>query len=298
MRALRRAPEAAVPEQPQPADGLPPSDAPGRAGRNLPVAIAVGLGLGALVLGTLYTYKPAFLGVVALAILIGLSELVHALQAKDMHAPFLPLAVGACCMLSLAYTSGREAMTVGMLLTALAIVVWRLAEGARDLLGDVAAGLLALFYVPFLAGFAALMLAPEDGHRRITVFIATVVASDVGGYALGVLFGRHPMAPTVSPKKSWEGLVGSTIACAACGAILFETLMHGAAWWQGVLFGLATVCTATLGDLGESMIKRDLGIKDIGHILPGHGGLMERLDSLLPTAPVAWLLLSAFVPVH
>ena len=285
-------------QQAPPAEGAPEANRPGRAGRNLPMAIAVGLGLGAVVLGTLYTYRPAFLGVIVVAILVGLSELVQALQAKDMHAPFLPLAVGACCILVLAYTNGREAMTVGMLLTALAIVVWRLAEGARDLLGDVAAGLLALVYVPFLAGFAALMLAPDDGHRRITVFIATVVASDVGGYTLGVLFGKHPMAPTVSPKKSWEGFVGSTLACAACGAVLFEVLLNDNHWWQGVLFGLATACTATLGDLGESMIKRDLGIKDIGHVLPGHGGLMERLDSLLPTAPVAWLLLTAFVPVH
>jgi phosphatidate cytidylyltransferase len=102
------------------------------------------------------------------------------------------------------------------------------------------------------------------------------------------------MAPTVSPKKSWEGFAGSAIACALCGSILFVTLLH-AHWWEGVLFGLATVCTATLGDLGESMIKRDLGIKDMGSILPGHGGLMDRLDSLLPTAPVAWLLLVAFV---
>jgi phosphatidate cytidylyltransferase len=280
------------------AEGASEPAAVGRAGRNLPVAIAVGVGLGALVLGTLYTYKPAFLAVVVVAILIGLWELVRALAAKDMHAPYLPLAVGAVCMLVLGYDSGREAMTVGMLLTALAVVVWRLAEGARDLLGDVAAGLLALVYVPFLAGFAALMLAPADGDRRITVFIATVVASDVGGYALGVLAGRHPMAPAVSPKKSWEGFAGSTLACALCGALLFEFLLHDAAWWKGVLFGLATVCSATLGDLGESMIKRDLGIKDIGHILPGHGGLMERLDSLLPTAPVAWLLLAAFVPAH
>lgn len=286
-------------QQAPPAEGAPGADKPvGRAGRNLPVAIAVGLALGGLVLGTLYTYKPAFLGVLVVAILLGLWELVRALATRDMHAPYLPLAVGGGCLIVLAYTSGRESMTVGMLLTALAVVVWRLAEGARDLLGDVAAGMLALLYVPFLGGFAALMLAPADGDRRITVFVATVVASDVGGYALGVLVGRHPMAPTVSPKKSWEGLAGSALACAACGAILFELLLHDASWWKGVLFGLATVCSATLGDLGESMIKRDLGIKDIGHILPGHGGMMERLDSLLPTAPVAWLLLAAFVPTH
>jgi phosphatidate cytidylyltransferase len=105
------------------------------------------------------------------------------------------------------------------------------------------------------------------------------------------------MAPTVSPKKSWEGLAGSALACVVCGAVLFETLFARGHWWQGALFGLATVASATVGDLGESMIKRDLGIKDMGTLLPGHGGLMDRLDSLLPTAPVAWLLLAAFIPV-
>src|SRR5436305_1794328 len=145
-----------------PAEGALKTGSPGRAGRNLPVAIVVGLALGGLVLGTLYTFKPAFLGVIVAAILVGLWELVHALAAKDMRAPFVPLAVGTCCILTLAYASGREAMTVGMLLTALAVVVWRLAEGARDMLPDIAAGLLALVYVPFLAGFAALMLAPDD----------------------------------------------------------------------------------------------------------------------------------------
>jgi len=268
--------------------------APGRAGRNLPVAIGVGLSLGALVLLTLYLFKPAFLVVVVLAILVGLWELVTSLREKNLTAPLIPIAAGAIAILILAYTDGREAMTVAMVLTVVAIVIWRAAEGAAGMLPDIGAGLLALVYVPFLAGFAALMLAPHDGDRRVTAFIATVVASDVGGYAFGVLAGKHPMAPTVSPKKSWEGFAGSTLACAVCGSILFVTLLH-AEWWQGVLFGLATVCTATLGDLGESMIKRDLGIKDMGKLLPGHGGLMDRLDSLLPTAPVAWLLLAAFV---
>jgi phosphatidate cytidylyltransferase len=275
----------------------PAPPATGRAGRNLPVAIGVGLGLGAVILVTLYTFKPAFLAFVVLAILTGLWELCRALRVRALNAPVIPLGVGTVALIVLAYTNGREAMTVAMLLTAVALVVWRAAEGAERMLPDIGAALLALVYVPFLAGFCALMLAPHDGSRRVTTFIATVVASDVGGYAFGVLLGHHPMAPTVSPKKSWEGFAGSTIFCAVCGAVLFVTLMHGA-WWQGVLFGLATVCTATLGDLGESMIKRDIGIKDMGTLLPGHGGLMDRLDSLLPTAPVAWLLLAGFVTVH
>src|SRR3954454_14663401 len=270
--------------------------APGRAGRNLPVAIGVGLSLGALVLTTLYLFKPAFLVVIVLAILVGLWELVTSLREKNLTAPLIPIAAGAIAILILAYTDGREAMTVAMVLTVVAVVVWRAAEGAAGMLPDIGAGMLALVYVPFLAGFAALLLAPHDGDRRVTAFIATVVASDVGGYAAGVLFGKHLMAPVISPKKSWEGFAGSVFACAVCGALILQFLLH-AAWWQGAIFGLALVCTATLGDLGESMIKRDIGVKDMGNLLPGHGGLMDRLDSLLPSAPVAWLLLSGFVPV-
>jgi phosphatidate cytidylyltransferase len=278
--------------------GAPASPTPpGRAGRDLPVAIGVGLGLGGLVLGTLYTFKPAFLGVVVAAILVGAWELSRALATKELNTPVVPLGAGVLAVLILGYTNGREAMTVALLLAAIALIVWRTAEGATGMLADIGAGLLALVYVAFLAGFAALMLAPQDGSRRVTTFIATVVASDVGGYAAGVLFGAHPMAPSVSPKKSWEGLAGSAVACAICGAVLFMTLMHGA-WWQGLLFGLAMVTTATVGDLGESMIKRDLGIKDMGSVLPGHGGLMDRLDSLLPSAPAAWLLLAVFVHVR
>src|SRR3954469_20602137 len=271
--------------------------APGRAGRNLPVAICVGLSLGALVLTTLYLFKPAFLVVIVLAILVGLWELVTSLREKNLTAPLIPIAAGAIAILILAYTDGREAMTVALVLTVVAVVIWRAAEGAAGMLSDIGAGLLALVYVPFLAGFAALMLAPHDGARRVTAFIATVVASDVGGYAFGVVAGRHLLAPHISPKKAWEGFVGSVVACALAGGLLVTLLLH-AAWWKGVVFGLATVCTATLGDLGESMVKRDLGLKDMGNLLPGHGGLMDRLDSLLPTAPVAWALLTVFVSVH
>jgi phosphatidate cytidylyltransferase len=272
--------------------------AAGRAGRNLPIAIGVGLGLGAVILLTLFLLKPAFLAVIAIAVGLGLWEMVRALHTRSLRAPFVPLEAGLVCILVLAYTNGREAMTVATMLTALAVVVWRVAEGADGMLADIGAGLLVLLYVAFLAGFAALMLAPEDGARRVATFIATVVASDVGGYAFGVLFGRHLMAPTVSPKKSWEGFAGSVLGCVVCGAVMFEALFRHGHWWQGAVFGLATVASATLGDLGESMVKRDLGIKDMGTLLPGHGGLMDRLDSLLPTAPVAWLVLAAFLPVR
>jgi phosphatidate cytidylyltransferase len=148
----------------------------------------------------------------------------------------------------------------------------------------------------FLAGFAALMLAAPDGRQRIVVFILVTVFSDIGGYAVGVKFGKHPMAPSLSPKKSWEGFAGSVLSCALVGAISLPLLLDGP-WWAGVLLGVVAAAAATLGDLIESSIKRDLGIKDMSTILPGHGGLMDRLDSLVVVAPVAWALLLLFVPV-
>jgi phosphatidate cytidylyltransferase len=266
------------------------------AGRNLPAAIGVGVGLGALVIGTLFTFRFGFVVLLLVVVCGAVWELVGAVGKAEAHPPLLPLLAGTLAMDLLAWFRGDGALTVAFLLTALACFVWRLADGPVGYLRDVSTAVFVALYVPFLAGFAVLLTVPDDGARRVVTFIATVVCSDVGGYAAGVVLGRHPMAPTVSPAKSWEGFAGSTVACVVGGTVFF-TQLFDAHWWQGALFGLAIVVTATLGDLGESMIKRDLGIKDMGSLLPGHGGLMDRLDSLLPAAAVSWILLSAFVPV-
>lgn len=269
----------------------------GRAGRNLPVAVGVGLGLGALFFATVFVYKPLFLVVIVLAIGAGMHELTRGLSAKNLRPPLVPLLAGATAILCTGYADGHEAMTTALLLSIPAILVWRVWLGIDGLVGDLASGVMALVYVGFLAGFAALLLGAHDGDRRITCFVGVVVASDVGGYAVGALFGKHPLAPKISPKKSIEGLAGSVALCAFLGWLLCTTLLH-AAWWQGLLFGLAIVTTATLGDLFESMIKRDLGIKDMGTLLPGHGGVFDRLDSMLPSAPTAWAILAAIAPLH
>ena len=294
-------PSAPVPPPDQPAERPVPAQPPtaptsGRAGRDLGAASGVGLGLGAVILASLLIYRPAFLLVVLAAVLVGVVELTRAVQAGDYRPPLVPVVVGAVAMIVLAWSRGPTGLVVGFLLTVLAVVLWRLADGPGDYLRDAASGVLVALYVPFLAGFAVLLLVPDDGVARILVFIATVVCNDVGGYAAGVLFGKHPMARHISPKKSWEGMAGSIAACVLCATLILIFTFH-AAWWTGLVFGAAMAVSATIGDLGESLIKRDLGIKDMGKLLPGHGGIMDRLDSLLPSAALAYLLLSVFAPV-
>ena len=276
-----------------PGGARPPA---GRAGRNLPAALAVGLGLGGLVLATLFLYRPAFALVVVAAVTAGTWELAVAVAKVEARPPLIPLLAGVAAMEALAWLRGPEALAVAFLLTGLAVMVWRLVDGPTGYLRDTATGVLIAMYVPFLAGFAVLMTKPDDGAKRIVAFIAVVVCNDTFGYATGVFFGKHPLAPTVSPKKSIEGFAGSLLGCTAFGVGYF-LLAFRDVWWHGALFGLALAVTSTVGDLGESMIKRDLGIKDMGHLLPGHGGVMDRLDSLLPSAAVAYLLLIRFIPV-
>jgi phosphatidate cytidylyltransferase len=266
----------------------------GRAGRNLPAAIASGLGLGVVVLASLFLRKEAFVVVVAAAVCAVVWELSQALSERDLHVPVVPVVVGSVGMLVAGFSAGGQALAVCFVLTAVGVVVWRASEGADGALKDVAAGLFVSAYAPLLAGFAMVMLAADDGARRVLTFVIVTICSDIGGYAAGVLAGRHPMARSVSPKKSWEGFAGSVVACVVAGAATVTLLLDGP-WWGGALLGAAVVLAATLGDLGESMLKRDLGIKDMGSLLPGHGGVADRLDSLLVSAPVAWLLLYLIV---
>ncbi|WP_306963159.1 phosphatidate cytidylyltransferase [Streptomyces afghaniensis] len=266
------------------------------AGRDLSAAIGVGVGLGAVIVASLFVVKAVFVGVIAVAVVVGLWELTKRLdERKGIRAPLVPLALGGAAMVVAGYVRGAEGAWVAMALTALAVLVWRMTEPPENYLRDVAAGVFAAFYVPFLATFVAMMLTADDGAQRVLTFLLLTVVSDTGAYAVGWRFGRHKLAPRISPGKTREGLAGAVSFAMVVGALCMQFLIDDGAWWQGLVLGLAVAVSATLGDLGESMIKRDLGIKDMGTLLPGHGGIMDRLDSLLPTAPVVWLLLVLFV---
>ncbi len=265
----------------------PDAKGPSRAGRNLGAAVAVGVGLGAVVLASLFVRQEAFLVVVSAAVLVAVREMHQALSHAQLAVPVVPVAVGSVSMVVGAYVRGADALTVTFGLTVVAVLLWRASEGVHGAVPDISAGVLVALYPCFLAGFASLMLAAPDGSWRIVTFILVTICSDIGGYVAGVFFGRHPMAPSVSPKKSWEGFTGSVLACATAGAVSLPLFLDGA-WWAGALLGAVVATGATVGDLMESTIKRDLGIKDMGNVLPGHGGIMDRLDSLLITAPLVW----------
>ncbi|MGH8791633.1 MAG: phosphatidate cytidylyltransferase [Stackebrandtia sp.] len=266
-----------------------------KAGRNLPLAIGAGLGLGAVVLASLLIYRPAFIVVVAAAVLVGLWELSSAMRGAGIRIPIWPLMGCALGMLVVTRFGGAIMLAIGLGVTVAVLIVYRLADGATGYHVDVPAAVLAAVYIPFLGGFAVLMADPSDGHLRVIATLAVAVLSDTGGYVAGVLAGKHPMAPKISPKKSWEGLGGSMAACAIGGALLLY-FMFGVSWWLGVLFGVTLAAAATLGDLAESLLKRDLGVKDMSHLIPGHGGLMDRLDSVLVVLPVAFAWLTFLAP--
>jgi phosphatidate cytidylyltransferase len=275
----------------------------GRAGRNLPAAIGSAVVLLAAITASLVLWKTAFMVIVAVAVVVAVWELHQGFEAKDIDLPEQPLMAGGVVMVVVAYFWGPAALVTATAVSALVIMLWLLRRGIDGYVMNATASVFTLIYVPFLGSFVALMLAEggatgferfDDGVRGVLVIILVTIASDIGGYAAGVLLGKHPMAPVISPKKSWEGFAGSLVFCVAAGVALVVYLLDGD-WWVGVLLGMIAVVMATLGDLCESVMKRDLGIKDMSQVVPGHGGLMDRLDSLLATMAPIWLLLHYLV---
>ena len=271
----------------------------GRAGRNLPAAVGSAVVLLSAIAASLFFYKPAFLLIVAVAVVIAVWELHRGFQAKGIDLPEQPLMIGGVVMVVVAFYAGPAALVTATAVSALTIMLWLLRRGVEGYVQNATAAVFTLIYLPFLGSFVSLMLAEggatdfdrfDEGVKGVIVFVVVTIASDIGGYVAGVLFGRHPMAPVISPKKSWEGFAGSLVFCVAAGWALVEFLLDGPVW-VGIVLGLIAVVAATLGDLCESVIKRDLGVKDMSQIIPGHGGLMDRLDSLLATIAPVWLLL-------
>ncbi len=275
-----------------------------RTGRDLIVATLIGLAIGAVLIASLIFLKWVFVLFALAACLLGIFEFGRALIGAGRKVDLVPqLVIGAVLALS-GFFVGLWLHWVAVFVAVALVIVWRLVAQmfAKDgriygaVLGDaLTAGFIQL-YVPFLTGLCLILLRQDGGEWWVLGFIIIAVASDTGAYAAGVAFGRHPMAPRISPKKTWEGFAGAALAALIAG-VLLALFMLGLPWWTGLVLGAVVLGTATAGDLGESMIKRDLGIKDMSSWLPGHGGVLDRLDSILPSVVAALALYYLFSPL-
>ena len=200
-----------------------------------------------------------------------------------------PLYLGAIGMMVCAWFLGPEAVTMALYLTVFAVVAWRLVDAPTpSRITDIIASVFSAVYVPFLACFVVLLLRDFRSPAVIGVYVLVTCFNDIGGWLAGIMFGKHPMAPRLSPKKSWEGFIGSLFFCILTGVGGFMLL--GATWWWGVIAGICGCVCATIGDLTESLIKREVGLKDMSALIPGHGGVLDRVDSLVMTAPVFYVI--------
>lgn len=288
----------AQPQMPVPRRHLPrPKNG---AGRNLPAAIGVGVGLGALVVLAVWAGPLAWYCLISVAVAVSMWEVLTRLREHSYAIPRTLLIISGLAMVWISWPLQAGGLVAVYVTSVLLLMFGRLFHNGRhrppiNYMRDMAVGIFVLTWIPLFASFAAMLSHSStpfaSGAAAIVVFMLCVVASDTGGYIAGVLFGSHPMAPAVSPKKSWEGFLGSVIFGVVTGALTVKFLLHHEAW-VGAIMGLGLVFCATLGDLVESQFKRELGIKDMSTLLPGHGGLMDRLDGMLPSAMVTWVAMS------
>lgn len=279
-----------------------------KAGRNLPAAITVGLGMLFAVLGGLLFLPLGFVLITTTFAILGVWEIYRALEVSGTRIPIVPVMTGSIAMPLAAYFGGLESLLFALLLSSVAVLLWRTIESAEGSARSIFGGVFTMAWVPFLISFAVLPLHATGGPTplglwpdgvvppgawQVATLLLLVVSNDTFGYLVGASLGKHPMAPKISPKKSWEGFAGSVGGAMVIG-VLASIFLLDKPWWVGVVLAVGMVASATAGDLAESMVKRELGMKDMSSILPGHGGIMDRLDSIVFASPTAFILFTAF----
>ena len=276
-------------------------------GRSLSKSIVVGLLLGGVFLLSVLILKELFIVLAAAVAALGAWELSTALRQKGWYVPRVPSVVGAILIMPATFWGGARAQWLVALAIVGALVLWRSvhllwerrqapAQAFRQTIRDFAASAFVVIYLPLMTSFTMLLLRRPDGATWVITFVVTVAMIDTAGYLVGRKLGKHKLAPGVSPKKTWEGLVAS-ISAGVISAVIFTQVFWKLEWWVGILLAAVLLLAAVFGDLAESLIKRDLGVKDMSSLLPGHGGVMDRLDSILPSALITYLFAQAFLPL-
>lgn len=266
------------------------------AGRNLPAAIGVGVGLGALVVIGLFFAPWVMVILAAAAAAVGNWEVVHGInQKRGMGIPLIPAVITAFLLPIIAYVGGGQWLIFAVVASILFLIACRLFGPRNGMIMSVMGSMFAMLWVPFMIALALLIFREDAGSGKIFMILVMAIGNDTWGYIAGVLWGKHPMAPKISPKKTWEGFAGSMVGSLIVGVV--SALVLGLPWWFGAVLAIFLVITATTGDLAESMVKREIGIKDMSNILPGHGGVMDRLDSIVFCLAIGYVLFTVFAPL-
>lgn len=268
-----------------------------RSGRNIGLAVVVALAIGVALILSLVIWKPLFILFGMAMVGLGTAELAGAMRVSGRDVPRIPTVALGIAVIPIAYFLGPAAQWISLCAAIVGVSLWRLAEAAasrsrpsaRAVRDDLLAGAFIQLYVTFLGSFTVILAAQPGGELWVLGFIIPVVAIDTGALATGVQFGRTKLAPTISGGKTWEGLAGGAV-WGTIAAVLVAIFLLGEPWWLGLIIGPVLLVSATVGDLFESMVKRDLGIKDMSSWVPGHGGILDRLDSILPSGAMMFAL--------
>ncbi|QRQ80351.1 phosphatidate cytidylyltransferase [Glutamicibacter protophormiae] len=242
-----------------------------------------------LVLAGLFLFEPLLVALIVVLAGVGSWEVARATTHAKTSVPLVPLFLASAMLPVSAIWGGLEAVGFTYMICLVIALLVRLTEGLKGAAASVMSSVFIISWVPLLLSFALLILEEPNGQWLIATILLLAVSNDTFGYIVGVLFGKHPMAPKISPKKSWEGFAGSMLGSMAVGALAMHFWLD-MPWWTGVILAFFTTIAATTGDFSESMIKRELGIKDMSNLLPGHGGIMDRLDSVVFVVPLGYLI--------
>jgi phosphatidate cytidylyltransferase len=264
------------------------------AGRNLPLAVGSAVLFAVLFLASAFVSKWALLGFVALILVIGVLEVDAALRSAAARPPTALVLVAGLAMLGGSYVYGARGQLITLVVLVLGVLAWTLLDRADPApLRSAGSGLLVGMWVPFLASFLALLLRRPDGQWYVILTVLLTAASDIFAYAVGYRWGRHKLAPAVSPGKTWEGVAGGMAGAMLVAAVVAPLVVDQLSIGLATALGALVAAVAVVGDLAESAVKRSLGVKDLGRLLPGHGGIMDRVDAMLFTFPAAHLVLLA-----
>ncbi|MDD7465332.1 MAG: phosphatidate cytidylyltransferase [Actinomycetaceae bacterium] len=266
-----------------------PHEQHSKSGRDMPAAVVTALVLVAIVAVSVAFHPIWFVVLAVVGFAIGLWEAAGAFIVRDIHAPVTPMILGVLLMAIATYSEGIAAGFLTFCFSALFVMAWAIFSRRQPAVMNALAGVFALGWIGMSGMFAVAMTALPNAAWCIVTLVLLPAASDTGGLALGVVLGKHPIAPSISPKKSWEGFAGSVLF-SFIAAWLFIRLALGLNWWWVLTFTLITPVLATVGDFAESLLKRDMKIKDMGTIFPGHGGMLDRIDAVLFCAPSFYLL--------